>query len=279
MTYSDNTNMQSNPWISVTMVTYNHEKYIGEAIQSVLDQTFKNFELIIVNDGSTDRTEEIIRQFKDHRIKYLKQINGGLSNARNSGLKQAKGNFIQLLDADDLIQENKISSNLELYLSNSLDSKIIVYSSMRYFEDDQKSTLKILGRDNFIAHVELKQEDASISQKELVFTKNPFVISAPLYPKTMFDEIGCFDETLTALEDWDLHLRCVAQGFKFHHQYQSQGLTLIRLHNSSMMRNPGLLDENFGKVNRKHHLRKLSDVESKKDFIGKIKLIHKLLFK
>ena len=270
-----------NSLVSIIVPCYNQGRYLSETLESIISQKFTNWECIIINDGSTDNTEKISLQFaeKDHRIKYLKQINGGLSNARNSGLKQAKGNFIQLLDADDLIQENKISSNLELYLSNSLDSKIIVYSSMRYFEDDQKSTLKILGRDNFIAHVELKQEDASISQKELVFTKNPFVISAPLYPKTMFDEIGCFDETLTALEDWDLHLRCVAQGFKFHHQYQSQGLTLIRLHNSSMMRNPGLLDENFGKVNRKHHLRKLSDVESKKDFIGKIKLIHKLLFK
>ena len=79
------------PLISVVMATYNHEKYIAEAIQSILDQTFTDFELVIINDGSTDRTDEIIKTVKDARIVYIAQKNQGPSVAINNGILAARG--------------------------------------------------------------------------------------------------------------------------------------------------------------------------------------------
>ena len=81
-----------NPKASVIIPAYNHEKYIGEAIQSVLDQTFEDFELIIINDGSSDNTEAEILKFRDERIRYYSQENRGLSATLNRGLELARGN-------------------------------------------------------------------------------------------------------------------------------------------------------------------------------------------
>src|SRR5579872_7310553 len=90
------------PLISVVLITYNHEKYIAEAIQSILDQTFTDFELIIVNDGSTDKTEEIIKSFNDKRINYIYQKNQGPSVTTNVGIMAAKGKYIAIMPGDDV---------------------------------------------------------------------------------------------------------------------------------------------------------------------------------
>ncbi|MCL6471333.1 MAG: glycosyltransferase [Firmicutes bacterium] len=88
--------------ISVIMPVYNREKFLSDAIKSILNQTYKNFELIIVNDGSTDNSEDIILSFTDPRIKYIKQENGGVAAARNKGLDNAQGDFILFHDSDDI---------------------------------------------------------------------------------------------------------------------------------------------------------------------------------
>ncbi|RYX81126.1 glycosyltransferase family 2 protein, partial [bacterium] len=91
----------------VTIITpcYNYGKFLAEALDSLLLQTYSNWECIIVNDGSIDNTDEVALQYtaKDQRFKYINQKNGGLPNARNSALKIAQGKYIQLLDADDLL--------------------------------------------------------------------------------------------------------------------------------------------------------------------------------
>lgn len=101
------------PLISVVIPTYNHEKYISESIQSVLDQTFKDFELIVVNDGSTDKTDEIIRSFNDHRIKYISQSNQGPSKASNTGILAAEGEYVCLLAGDDVYYPEKLEIQYE----------------------------------------------------------------------------------------------------------------------------------------------------------------------
>lgn len=248
--------------ISIIVPCYNQAIFLEETLKTVLCQSYSNWECIMVNDGSTDDTERIAKQFteKDNRFIYLFQSNKGLSNARNTGILNAQGEFIQLLDSDDLLEKNKLETTLNLYHQNK-DENIIYYSSMRYFEDGFSDDLKILGRDNFIAHVELKEEDSSVSQKEVIRLRNPFVISAPLYPVKLFKAIGSFDESFSALEDWDFHIRCSVAGFRFHHFYEKKSLTLIRLHNSSMMRNQILLDENFYRLQIKYNLFKQSSVK------------------
>ncbi|TQI71545.1 glycosyltransferase involved in cell wall biosynthesis [Gramella sp. Hel_I_59] len=104
-----------NPIISVIIPCYNQAQFLGEAIQSVLDQTFNNWECLVINDGSPDETEAVAREWvnKDKRIQYFYQENLGVGSARNFGIGNSKGKFILPLDADDLISENYLAACLE----------------------------------------------------------------------------------------------------------------------------------------------------------------------
>lgn len=101
---------ESTPLVSVIMPTYNDEKYVKAAIESILEQTLDDLELIIVNDGSTDRTREVIVQITDPRIKFIdNRENRGRPYARNCGLEIAKGKYIAVMDADDIALPDKLS--------------------------------------------------------------------------------------------------------------------------------------------------------------------------
>ena len=243
----------SDTLISIIIPCFNQARFLNEALDSVYVQTHVAWEAIIINDGSTDNTEEVALEYcsRDSRFKYIRTENSGLSAARNTGIANTKGELIQLLDADDLIEPDKLSAAIEVY-QNSAAHHIITYSSMRYFEHGAPGQIKILGRNNFLAHVELKKDDALSVQNDLIKTRNLCVVSAPVYPREVFNKIGGFDESLTSLEDWDFHIRCLNAGFKFHHQYKFNALTLIRLHNTSMMRDQKRLDMNYHAVTHKH---------------------------
>lgn len=247
----------SDTLISIIIPCFNQGCFLNEALDSICTQTYKNWEAIIINDGSTDNTGEVALDYcnRDSRFKYIRKENGGLSAARNTGISSAQGGFIQLLDADDLIEPDKLLTAVEYYQDNQA-ANAIFYSSMRYFEHNEPNQLKILGRNNFLAHVELKADDDLTAQTDVIKTRNICVISAPLYPREVFNKIGVFDENLTSLEDWDFHIRCLNAGFKFHHYYKNNSLTLIRLHNTSMMRDQKGLDENFYKLMVKHGLQR-----------------------
>lgn len=118
---------------SIIVPCYNQGEYLTEALQSVLVQTFQNWECIIVNDGSTDDSEEIALEFTriDSRFKYLKKENGGLSSARNYGLLKSSGTHILPLDADDIINSMYLERALELFSAN--DQIDLVYGRAEYF--------------------------------------------------------------------------------------------------------------------------------------------------
>ncbi|NTW45314.1 MAG: glycosyltransferase family 2 protein [Anaerolineaceae bacterium] len=103
--------------VSIMMPVFNGEKYIESAIQSILDQTFHNWELIVVNDGSTDHTPTILEKFQDYRIKIIHQKNQGEAVARNTALKSMDGEFLSFLDADDLYFPEFLDS-MVCFLSN-----------------------------------------------------------------------------------------------------------------------------------------------------------------
>ena len=112
------------PKISIIIPVYNTEKYIEKCLDSVINQEMKDFEIIVVNDGSTDNSENIINEYihnnKDVDIKYYKKENGGLSSARNFGISKAIGNYIMLLDSDDYI-DSELFKNLEKYINQEID--------------------------------------------------------------------------------------------------------------------------------------------------------------
>ncbi|GAJ17799.1 unnamed protein product, partial [marine sediment metagenome] len=104
---------KDNPLVSVVMPAYNGVDYITEAIESVLIQNYRNFELVIINDGSTDNTEEVVLSFEDERIRYFRQENRGLAATHNVGIKQSKGEFIIKLDCDDMMTPDFIAKHLQ----------------------------------------------------------------------------------------------------------------------------------------------------------------------
>jgi teichuronic acid biosynthesis glycosyltransferase TuaG len=107
--------MEAAPLVSVIMPVYNAERYVAMAIQSVEDQTYSNWELLIVDDGSTDNSKNIILEFKDPRVKYFFQSNAGVSAARNTGLLNRKGEYICFLDADDQLTIDSIAMRIALF--------------------------------------------------------------------------------------------------------------------------------------------------------------------
>ncbi len=97
-----------NPLVSVVVITYNGAEFVGHAIESVLQQSWRNLELIVVDDGSTDDTDDVIARFNDPRLKYLKQANQGPNAARNYGIRESRGDFVAFLDCDDWWLPDKI---------------------------------------------------------------------------------------------------------------------------------------------------------------------------
>lgn len=126
-----------NPKVSIIIPCYNHAQFLGEALQSVVDQSYNNWECLIVNDGSTDNTEIVSREWvkKDRRINYFYKNNSGVSNTRNFGIRKSKGEFILPLDADDRISKNY----LEICLTAIENSNFkIVYGKVVFFGEQNK---------------------------------------------------------------------------------------------------------------------------------------------
>lgn len=147
------------PLITVIMAAYNAEQYISDAINSVIDQTYTNWELIVVNDGSNDKTEAKILELKDLRIRYFSQVNLGVSAARNLALKNRKGSFFCMLDADDILPPNSLKVRLEKLLETPeaefVDGTVIVKNSLldktlkkyyfSYYGDPTRSLVRLDG--------------------------------------------------------------------------------------------------------------------------------------
>lgn len=131
-----------NPLVSVIIPAYNSEKYISEAVESVINQTYKNIELIIVNDGSTDKTLDIVNEFskKDSRVVIVNKENGGVSSARNLGFEIAKGDYIALLDSDDVCSEDRIEKQVHEMNDKSLD---VCSGAMTTFGNTKKNKLYV----------------------------------------------------------------------------------------------------------------------------------------
>ena len=190
------------PKISVVIPTYNYANFIAEAVESVLTQTFPIFEIIVVDDGSSDNTEEVIKQFGD-KVRYIKQKNGGVCAARNTGVKNASGDFIAFLDADDAWLAEKIEKQIAKF---GEDSQIgLVHCEMREFDTETGETVRL--------HIE--GEEGWVADELLLFEK-PVVIGCGgsiMVSRKAFEAVGGFDTNLTVGEDWDFCYR-IAKNFK-----------------------------------------------------------------
>ncbi|MCV6608560.1 MAG: glycosyltransferase family 2 protein, partial [Campylobacterales bacterium] len=175
--------------ISVVIPTLNRSQLVLEAVKSVLNQTVKPFEIIVVDDGSTDDTKEVL---EDLNIKYIYQENKGVSSARNRGIQEARGGWIAFLDSDDVWLENKLEEQILFHQNNDF---LISQTDESWVRDGQKvnKTKKYK-----------KQSGAIFFHSLDVCSITP---SSVIINKVIFEDIGLFDESLEVCEDYDLWLR------------------------------------------------------------------------
>ncbi|MEL7245187.1 MAG: glycosyltransferase [Cyanobacteria bacterium J06643_5] len=187
--------------ISVVVPVFNGAKTIKETVDSISNQTFKDIEIIIINDGSTDTTVEVIKTISDSRIKVFSYSNAGLSASRNRGISQAKGEYISFIDADDLWTPDKLESQWQALQKNP--QAAVAYSWTDYIDESSK----------FIKPGRRIKVNGDAFSKLLVtnFLENG---SNPLIKKTAFEKVGGFDESLSAAEDKDMWLR-LAVNYEF----------------------------------------------------------------
>ena len=170
-----------NGLISIIVPVYNAEKYLADAIQSVLNQTYSNFELIAVNDGSADRSLEILQQFTDHRVRIINKENTGVSDTRNVAIKAAKGEFVCFLDADDYYSPYFIQRMYETAIANDADMVVCNYVPFRCKPSfsEEKSTAVFVQSTDFLVQAGLLTSAwtklikmSTLSKHGIVFDKN-----------------------------------------------------------------------------------------------------------
>lgn len=228
-----------NSMISVIIPTYNRANYLSEAIDSVLAQTYKNYEIIVVDDGSTDNTRKVLEKYSN-KIRYIYQENKGPSAARNNGIKNAKGELIAFLDSDDAWLPEKLERQLELFRKN--DELGLVSSA--YYSCDEYFNLPTL----------VREKDLSTKRKILpkLFVKNLFATPTIVVKKKCFTRVGLFNENYKFGEDWDMWIR-IALDYEVH--YVLEPLCKCRRHNDSITygMNPKNLEDwkNIIELNRK----------------------------
>jgi glycosyltransferase involved in cell wall biosynthesis len=183
------------PLVSIIMASYNAEEFILQAVESILNQSYKHFELIIIDDGSTDNTSNIIEPFRnDSRIKYIFQKNAGQTIAKNRGISESSGNFIAFCDADDYWHPNKLDIQLAMFLENP---KIgVVYSDIQAV-DQQGLNIKV---------GQLLDGKSGNILNDLLFD-NFIPFGSAMIRKQCLDEHGAFNEQYRMGIDWDLWLR------------------------------------------------------------------------
>jgi len=192
--------------ISVIIPSYNSGKYLNEAIESVVNQTYKNIEIILVNDGSTDDTEKIAKEWqkRDGRIRYIKyQRNKGLAAARNTGIKAARGEYIAFLDADDVWLLQKIEIQIKKAVELNAD---LTFSNWYIWEPEKKIKIR--------AFESNPVENNRKNLLSFLIKKNFGNSSTALIKRLVLEEVGLFDETLRFSEDYDLWFRFLLDGMK-----------------------------------------------------------------
>jgi glycosyltransferase involved in cell wall biosynthesis len=212
----------SAPLVSVIIPVYNAQQFIREALDSIFRQTYKNIEVIVVNDGSSDQTENIITgQYKD-RVRYFSQANSGPSKARNAGLKNAKGEYVAFLDVDDVWHPNKIEEQVNSFLRNS--NFEMIYTDYQVIDIDEP--------------VQFLLEPGEIELQPCTFRQILFgkLVATPtvMIKKDVLLNIGGYNEALLTGEDIELYLK-VAQLFRI--GFLNKTYVVVRKHKKNLTKN------------------------------------------
>jgi glycosyltransferase involved in cell wall biosynthesis len=188
------------PLVSIIIPVYNSEKYLTETIQSALDQTWPNKEIIIIDDGSSDASLKVSGSFESPVIRVFHQKNKGASSARNYGLREAQGEYVQFLDADDLLPTDKIEKQMSQLIKNPDCIIGCRWVRFKYSLDHQFGTIG--------PHVSIKTD---LSPLKWLLIRHTMLLHAWLIPKGIIEKAGCWDETLSYNDDGEYMARVIAQ--------------------------------------------------------------------
>jgi glycosyltransferase involved in cell wall biosynthesis len=211
--------MQNHPLISVIIPSYNAARYLPQAIESVLAQSYRPFEILVIDDGSTDDTVSVLEKYRSS-IRYFRQPNGGPARARNRGIAEARGRYIAFLDADDIWLPNKLSQQVQCLERNA--EAALVHSDIYYLDDEtQLQSLREVGRASYVGNC-----------YRLLLEHNRIIFSTVLVRRESLAQVGGFDEQIrhASTEDYDLVLRL---GRRFPFAYIPEPLTVYRIHNAN----------------------------------------------
>lgn len=267
--------------ISVILPTYNRASLLPRAIKSVLNQTYKNLELIIIDDHSTDNTKKIVGDFKDKRIRYVRhKKNRGAAASRNTGIKLAKGEYIAFQDSDDEWLPKKLGKHIEIF--KGLSKRYgVVYADCWIIEGSKK----------YLISSKFDQKSGSIKKDIL---KGNFITIQAVVRKSCFSNIGLFDEKLPRFQDWELWIRISKKYlFKYINEplavvyHQSKGSIsndmdaliksaemILEKHKEEIKKEKGLLSEYYFTICNMFFAKK--DFENGKRYFRKAKTLNPL---
>jgi len=214
--------MKFTPLISVVIPAYNAEQFLDETLESVLSQTYENWECIIVNDGSTDNTESIAKKWceKDARFRYFYKENSGASDTRNLGIKKARGEYIAFLDADDILTSDNLEVRINVLIEQNVD---LVATKLQHFTDKLPKVSKNNARQDVLYYAK-----EGLTQ---LMAFNKVTPSTVLCKKSVMDEVGGFTWHKKA-EDLHCWLKVLFAGYKIYRIDET--LLLYRLVENSM---------------------------------------------
>ena len=218
--------------VAVIVPCHNYGRFLGECVGSLRSQTFGGWECVIVDDGSTDDTRAVATALAsdDPRVRYLWQQRQGPSTARNTGLSATRSDYVQLLDADDMLEPDKLRAHIE-YLDANPDVDIVYGDATSFGGHRDPGSISPFGLG--------PPTGRGLEVIERLITRNPLVVEAPLLRRSALDRAGSFSVSLGYLEDWDLWTRCALAGVSFAAFAPPETRAMVRIHSNSMSYAPG----------------------------------------
>jgi len=216
------------PKVSVIITTYNSMPYFVETLDSVLRQTFADFEVIVVDDGSTDQTTTWASRIDDSRVKLIPQPNQGVSVARNTGISHAKGNYVAFLDGDDLWESTKLEKQVQVL--DCYPQIGLVHTWLALMDEQSHLTGRVM------------RPRAEGEVWEQIIENNMVACSAAMVRRCCLEKVGVFEPNLLVAEDWDLWIR-IAASYPF--AVIKEPLVHYRLHTQSKSKRYPAMVQNF----------------------------------
>jgi glycosyltransferase involved in cell wall biosynthesis len=223
------------PKVSTIIPAYNSMLYLPETLNSVLRQSFSDFEVLIIDDGSSDHLKEWASQLTDPRVKLISQPNQGASVARNTGITNAQGEYIAFLDADDLWERTKLEKQIQCFENNPSVGLVHTWTTM--ISEKSKPTGGIL---------------ASTSEGEVweqLLEHNTVACCSVMVRRSCFEKVGMFDQSLRSAEDWDMWIR-IARQYRF--AVIRQPLAQYRMIPTSKSKNCQLVEQSLMRIIEKN---------------------------